>query len=274
MVAEVAVTPDAPVVAATGGVVIRATFEAANSVNHMLPSGPLTIWAGPLMAVGAGNSWTVPVAGSKRPIVPDPEPWWASVNHSAPSGPVAMPSGLPLAVKPGVTPPVATSVIVPLGAIIPSRPGFANWANQTLPSGPGTMSRISPFATSPEENSVIEPVAGSRRPMALAPPFTSVNQRLPSAAALGVIELGSLPGVIPLENSVTIPSVEIRATALGGLLTSANQRLPSGPLAISSGPLFIVKLGDTPPVTISCTAPVVGLILPAFPGLRPSVNQS
>src|SRR5256885_5614671 len=100
MVAEVAVTADAPVVVATGGVVIRATFEAANSVNHMLPSGPRTIWFGPLMAVGVGNSCTVSVAGSKRPMLPDPELSWNSVNQSAPSGPVAIPSGFPLAANP------------------------------------------------------------------------------------------------------------------------------------------------------------------------------
>src|SRR5438105_15113937 len=97
MVAEVAVTPDAPVVAATGGVVIRATFEAANSVNHMLPSGPLTIWAGPLMAVRAGNSCTVPVAGPRGPSAPGPYPSGAAGNHRAPSRPVAVTRGVPWA---------------------------------------------------------------------------------------------------------------------------------------------------------------------------------
>src|ERR1041385_1962400 len=99
MVAEVAVTFVAAVVDAAGGVVIRATLSAAASTNHMLPSGPSTIWSGALSAVGAENSWTVPVAGSRRPMPAGPLGVLGSVNHTAPSGPSAMPYGFRLAVK-------------------------------------------------------------------------------------------------------------------------------------------------------------------------------
>src|SRR5690348_15885173 len=102
--------------------------------------------------------------------------------------------------------------MAPPGVIIPIRPGLANCANQTLPSGPGVMSRISPFGARPEENSVIAPVPGVRRPIALAPLVVSVNQRLPSAAAVGVIEFGSL-FTVGVGNSVITPSVVMRATS-------------------------------------------------------------
>ena len=66
----------------------------ANSVNHILPSGPAAMSSGPLLAVATGYSLIACVAVVIRPI----KPAFCSVNQSAPSGPVVMPASPLLAV--------------------------------------------------------------------------------------------------------------------------------------------------------------------------------
>ena len=63
---------------------------------------------------------------------------FVSMNHIAPSGPAAIPVGKPLALKPGVTPPV-NSVTRPSGVFRATRPGGVAWVNQRLPSGPAAI---------------------------------------------------------------------------------------------------------------------------------------
>ena len=74
-------------VIAPAGVILPMKF-AMLSVNHRLPSGPLTIWFG-RRAPGTGNSVSVP------PVLMRPMARRSiSVNHKLPSGPVTIPRGL------------------------------------------------------------------------------------------------------------------------------------------------------------------------------------
>ena len=60
------------------------------SVNQRLPSGPVVIPAGPLLAVGMGNSVMACVVGLIIPIWLAPD----SVNQRLPSGPAVIPVGI------------------------------------------------------------------------------------------------------------------------------------------------------------------------------------
>ena len=71
-------------------------------MNHRFPSGPAAIPDGTLLAVGIGNSVTVP-DGVIRPILLPVD----SVNHRFPSGPAAIPEAL----APGVG--IGNSMIAP-----------------------------------------------------------------------------------------------------------------------------------------------------------------
>ena len=83
----------------TPAVVIRPTVPAASLfTNHKLPSGPLVIAVGELLAeivCGMGYSWITPAVL----IFPIALFSW-SVNHRFPSGPATIPNALP---KPGKT---------------------------------------------------------------------------------------------------------------------------------------------------------------------------
>src|SRR5262245_2357886 len=72
----------------TPAVVIRPIRGPPVSVNHKLPSGPVTMERGPLPAVGRGNSVKTPAVVIRPILLP-----LFSVNHSAPSGPKVIPSG-------------------------------------------------------------------------------------------------------------------------------------------------------------------------------------
>src|SRR5437764_23207 len=91
-----------------GPTVIRPTPPGLpNSVNRMLPSGPVVIPTGARLAVKPVvtppvNSVTDP-SGLTRPSAPG---FPVSVNQMLPSGPVVIPNGPRLAVNPVVTPPV------------------------------------------------------------------------------------------------------------------------------------------------------------------------
>src|ERR1700759_1066314 len=106
---------------------------------------------------------------------------------------------------------------------------------------------------------------GGVRPVVIDPTRSSVsvNHRLPSGPA--AIPNGWLPGVIPVETSVTVPVGVTRAT-LPPPLASLNQRFPSGPAAIPDGLLWGVI-----PVGNSVTVPE-GVIRPTRSPLN-SVNQ-
>ena len=71
------------------------------------------------------------------------------------------------------------------------------------------------------------------------------------------------PGVTPPVNSVTTPAGVTRPIR-PGLATSVNQRLPSGPSAISRGKPLAVK--SVPPVATVLTSPSV-VIFATRPGL-------
>ena len=58
-------------------------------MNQRLPSGPTVIPAGPLEAVGVGNSVIAWVVGLISPILLAPN----SVNQRLPSGPAVIPHG-------------------------------------------------------------------------------------------------------------------------------------------------------------------------------------
>ena len=74
---------------------MRPIWPALDSVNHRLPSDPVVMPKGELLAVGMGNSVMTP-EGVIRPILPA-----RSVNHRLPSDPVVMPEGELLAVGMG-----------------------------------------------------------------------------------------------------------------------------------------------------------------------------
>ncbi len=69
-------------------------------------------------------------------------------------------------------------------------------------------------------------------------PAASLNQSAPSRSA---IESGRLPGVMPVLNSVTLPSGVMRPIWPASL--SENQILPSGPAKMPSGPAADVGRG-------------------------------
>ena len=75
-------------------VVIRPILLTADSVNHRLPSGPSAIRAGPLLAVGMGNSampsWAHVVPWLTLPILPAVN----SVIETWASGATTIPAGL------------------------------------------------------------------------------------------------------------------------------------------------------------------------------------
>src|SRR5947199_373797 len=95
-------------------------------------------------------------------------------------------------------------------------------------------------------------VGGDTFPIWLA--LHSVNQRLASStgATPGALELAA----VGVENSVTTPAVVMRATL--DVLLSANQRLPSGPVAIPIGREFAVGIGNS----VNVPAVVMRPILP------------
>src|SRR5207249_1434341 len=74
------------------------------SVNQRLPSGPVVMPKGKLLAVGIGNSVTVPLGVIRPMLFPS-----FSVNQTLPSGPDVMPDDSLLAVGRG------NSVMVPVG---------------------------------------------------------------------------------------------------------------------------------------------------------------
>src|SRR5713101_8651302 len=97
-----------------------------NSVNQRLPSGPVVMPNGLLLAVGMKNSVTAP-AVVMRPILLASY----SVNQRFPSGPAAM-SKLRVVESKG------NSVTTPAMEIRPILLAL-DWLNQRLPSGPVVM---------------------------------------------------------------------------------------------------------------------------------------
>src|SRR5260370_1307310 len=73
-----------------------ATLLANSSINHRLPSGPVVISIGWLVAVGMGYSVKLPEGVTLATLLPK-----NSVNHRFPSGPAVIPVGWLLAVGMG-----------------------------------------------------------------------------------------------------------------------------------------------------------------------------
>src|SRR5688572_18223183 len=189
----------------------------AFSVNHRLPSGPVTMSFGALLPDSPLENSVISPVVVIRPILPAA----ASVNQSAPSGPFVMELGSLSEERPAVN-----SVMLPPGVIRPIR-----WAAlstyQRFLSGPTAMSVGSPGVGT--GNSVTSPAFVT---CAIAPsPPAIATQRFPSGP---VTMPRGLPVGKPALNSVITASGVMRPTALW--VSSENQRFPSGPVVMPHSP--------------------------------------
>src|SRR5690349_19826296 len=80
------------------------------------------------------------------------------------------------------------------------------------------------------------------RPILLAVPANSVNQRLPSGP---VVMPTGLAMAVGMENSVMVPFGVLRPILLALLQYSVNQRLPSGPSVMPYGCELAVGMGNS-----------------------------
>src|SRR5207249_2052596 len=127
-------------------------------VNQRLPSGPVVMLTGRLLAVGMVNSSAVVMVPAVviRPILPDAN----SVNQRLPSGPAVIANGRPPSV---VTSNSSAAVMTPAVLIRPIFPAL-NSVNQRLPSGP-TVMPVGPLFGVGTGNSAETPLATLRRPI-------------------------------------------------------------------------------------------------------------
>src|SRR6266481_4057491 len=145
------------VVATVPGLALGPMVPLPKLVNHMRPSGPVTMLVGRALGLLMPNSFWLPLVVERPTWLTLPD---SSVNQSRLSGPLVMATGeaAPVLVLNSANP-------VPLGLIVAIVLAPAS-VNQRLPSGPVVMPRGSLVAVCEMptgRNSVIVPVAAAGR---------------------------------------------------------------------------------------------------------------